>query len=118
VVDNRVPSELVHSVHPGFLEIGGSPEPVGRWVERLCCSAAIVRKLGFRSAHNPDYAELGLDCLYSVLHPGERVSKRLKAHRNYAEDEEEAFPPLGTSARRLVGVRVTALWPSRRRTTP
>jgi len=59
VVDNRVPSELVHSVHPGFLEVGGTPEPVGRWVERLCCSAAIVRKLGFRSAHNPDVAELG-----------------------------------------------------------
>jgi len=112
VVDNCVPSELVHSVHPGFLEIGDSPEPVGQWVERLCCSAAIVRKLGFRSAHNPDHVELGLDRLYSVLHPGERVSKRLKTHRNYAEDEEEAFPPLGTNALRpegSEGFRVVAL---------
>jgi len=95
VVDNRIPVELVHSVYPSFLEVGDTPEPVGRWVERLCCSAAIVSRLGFRSAHNPGKVELSLDRLYNVLQAGQRSSKRAKVHINYGEEDEEDFPSLG-----------------------
>jgi hypothetical protein len=95
VVDNRIPNELVHSVHPAFLEVGDLPEPVGRWVERLCCSAAVVRRLGFRSAHNPERADPSFDCAFTVLPAGQRSSKRAKGHINYGEGYEEDFPSLG-----------------------
>ena len=98
VVDNALPAELVHSVRPGFLWVGELPEPVGRWIERLLCSAAIVRRVAFRVARNPDAPELELKDMLTLLQAGERRSGRRKVVQSYREedDEDEDFPLLGT----------------------
>ena len=100
VVDNVLPAELVHSVRPVFLWIGEFPEPVGRWIERLLCSAAIIRRVAFRVARNPEAPELELKVVFTLLQAGERRSGRRKWAQSYKEDdgEFEDFPLLGTKA--------------------
>ena len=54
-------------------------------MERLLCSSAVVRRLGFRVARNPEAVELAFDQVFVVLSAGERRSKRLKGVANYDE---------------------------------
>ena len=61
-----VPRELVHFVYPGFRWVSVIPEPVGRWIERLLCCSAVVRRIGFRVARNPEVVELELKDLFLV----------------------------------------------------
>ena len=88
VVDDRVPTDLTHSTFPGALEVDGVLEPVGRWIERFLCSAAIIARSAFRRKSDPRVTPLALEDCMEILEVGERQSPRLLVGRNYCGDGE------------------------------
>ena len=102
VVDNRVPTDLIHSIFPGALEVDGVLEPVGRWIERFLCSGAIIARSAFRRKSDPRLTPLALEDCMEILEVGERQSPRLLVGRHYCGDGDEDFPPLGGAKRQKV----------------
>jgi len=94
VVDNKVPTDLTHTVFPGFLSHDGIPEPVGCWLERFLCSAMVIGRSAFRRAQDPRFDLLPLKSCMTVMAAGVWVSPRSKARVNYDVESVEDFPTL------------------------
>jgi len=106
VVDNSVPPELTHLVHPTYLGGPKDPEPFGRWLERFLCSRCVIARQAFGKAHDPRKAALELKDAMSVTPAGTRASARGSSSVNYSDDLE--FPALPKSSTRAKDVQPVA----------